>query len=180
MKSVLRLFVPLFVLVAAFSTSAYADSFTFSYVGSGITANGVLQTNSLVSGSYLITGLTGTRNGSAMTLLTPFAFAGNDNLVFPGTPSLDFAGFSYSAGGTNYNVYYNTPPCCNGAVDYYETTVSGSLGTQIRFSIASVPEASSLTLLASGLGLIGFVCVMRLRTSLRSESRRSSGTTISS
>jgi hypothetical protein len=173
MKSILRLIVPLLVLVAVFSTSAYADSFTFSYTGSGITASGILQTDSLVSGSYLITGLTGTRNGSAMTLLAPNAFAANDNLIFQSEPRLDFAGFSYVAGGTNYNVYYNTPPCCNGAVDYYETTVSGNLGQQIRFSMSAVPEASSLALLASGLGLIGFVGVMRFRKTLRSESRRS-------
>jgi hypothetical protein len=150
----LTCFVVLIFLVCG-ATSALADSFSFSYTGSGVTASGTFTTNSLSGGSYLITAITGTRNGQSMTLLAPLAFDGNDNLLFPTSPLLDFNGFSFAAGGVNYNVYFNSFACCGGTTTYYETSTPGVLGTQVNFS-ASVPEPSTFVLLVSGLAAIGW------------------------
>jgi PEP-CTERM motif-containing protein len=137
------------------ATSAFADSFSFSYTGSGVTASGTFTTNSLSGGSYLITAITGTRNGQSMTLLAPLAFDGNDNLLFPTSPVLNFK-FSFTAGGVNYNVYFNSFACCGGTTTYYETSTPGVLGTQINFSASAVPEPSAFVLLISGLAAIGW------------------------
>jgi hypothetical protein len=59
--SVLFMFASVALLL--FATGAYADTFNFSFSGSGIAASGVFTTAPEVSGTFLITGLTGTRNG---------------------------------------------------------------------------------------------------------------------
>jgi hypothetical protein len=135
--------------------SSFADSFSFSYTGSGVTASGMFTTNPLSGGSYLITAITGNRNGQSMTLLPLNFFDGNDNRLFPGSPTLDFSGFSFTAGGVNYNVYFNSFACCGGTTAYYETSTETVLGTQISFA-SSVPEPSSFVLLVSGLVAIGW------------------------
>jgi len=142
-------------VVVGATTSAFADSFSFSYIGTGVTATGTFTTNTLLGGSYLITNITGTRNGDAMTLIGPLGFDGNDNLLYPTSPLLDFAGFSFEAAGIDHNVYFNSPGCCGGAVTYYETATPGILGTQISFSVAAVPEPSALVLLVTGIVAIG-------------------------
>ena len=150
----------LFALLAMIAaTSAYADSFDFSYGASGIAATGTFYTDSLLNGSFLITGISGTRNGQVMTLLAPNAFDGNDNLLFPNTPFLDFNGFSFEAGGIDYNVYFNSIACCGGSQSYYETSIPGVLGPQITFSAIQTTEPSSLMLLGSS--ALGVLSVFR-------------------
>jgi hypothetical protein len=89
----------------------------WAYSGSGITANGTFTTADTPNeiGGYLITGITGTRNGVAITGLQPAGtpIPGNepfnvDNLVFLGPgPQLTSGGFGYSmADGTYSNPFY--------------------------------------------------------------------------
>ena len=44
-----------------------ADVFSFSYAGAGVSASLTLTANSIGSGAYTVTGITGTRNGKAIT-----------------------------------------------------------------------------------------------------------------
>lgn len=108
-------------ILTLIGSTASAQTFAFSYTAPGIAASGILNTSALVPavpGESLITGLTGTRNGSAMTLtpgnpdgsvisltigIEPFAW--NDVLYYPGTPALDLYGLQFTSNGTAYNIY---------------------------------------------------------------------------
>ncbi len=161
MKSFTRIGVVLVgaVVLLVCASGAYADSFSFSITGA-YHASGTLTTGPLSGGKYLITGISGIQNGQMITsLITPYGFAGNDNFLYAGSPSLDFPGFSFVANGIDYNVYYDGAPVGGSATAYYETTVSGRLGGLINFSVVSAPEPSTLLLL--GLGLFGLVIVTR-------------------
>ena len=84
----------------------------WSYSGSGVVASGTFTTNDTPDGSgfYLITGITGTRNGETITGLQPVGtpIPGNepyavDNLIRLGTPQLTGDGFGYSTAGGNFS-----------------------------------------------------------------------------
>jgi hypothetical protein len=98
------------VLANAASASATPLMFSFAYTGNGIAGAGILTTtDTLVGGAYTATDIEGLRNTSAISgLFAPGAFLGNDNNVFPVSPSIDFAGVSFAAGGLGYNLYNNS------------------------------------------------------------------------
>src|SRR4026207_747529 len=85
-------------------------NWNWSYSGDGITADGRFITDDTPDalGFYLITSITGTRNGTAITALQPTGtpIPGNepfavDNLVGLDGPQLTHNGFGYAiAGGT--------------------------------------------------------------------------------
>ncbi len=110
-------------------SAASADTFSFSYSGSGTTtisgaysftgAGMFTATEIGTSGKYLINSMTGTANGVPITgLLGTFSFppigdlANDNDLYFPllNNGALDTNGFSFQtgtgAGVTDYNIYY--------------------------------------------------------------------------
>lgn len=93
------------LLVAIGAPKARADSFTFTVTGP-VSGSGTLTTDPLSLGSYLITGISGTFDGSTITgLIAPGAFATNDNLLYPGSPMLDVGGVSFTIlGGVDWNI----------------------------------------------------------------------------
>ena len=135
------------LLMAIGATSATADTFNFSYSSPTDTASGVLTTDpyDLSTNSYSIAGIIGTRDGVNIDSLVPpepslNSFAGNDNLLLAGTPQLDTNGFSYTAGGQLFGVYF-------GGTYYHEVNLSTD--QLVTFSARAVPEPSS------GLGILG-------------------------
>ncbi|MEH2047754.1 PEP-CTERM sorting domain-containing protein [Nostoc sp.] len=99
-------------LVFGTMPAASALSWNWNYSGTGIEANGTFTTNDTPNnlGFYLITGITGTRNGETITGLqragTPIP--GNepfnvDNLISLNTQQLTGDGFGYSTSGGNYS-----------------------------------------------------------------------------
>ena len=152
------------VLMASSPVSAI-QLYNFSYSGTGINATGTLTLGDpgTEPGSFLITGITGERNGVAISsLLDPGTFpvgtnprtgnplTPNDNLFFPEQDiKLTFAGFSFqTVDGNNYNAYYSST-----ASSYKEcnTPTCAAEDPQVTFTSTAVPEpASVLGLLAFG------------------------------
>lgn len=124
----------------------------YSYSGLGVSGSGYLTTSStLNAGAYQITGISGNRGLLPVeTLLAAGTYGASgggvlisDNLLYPGSPSLGFGGFTVSAGTDLYNVYYT-------GGQYYELAgincgasncgQPGHLGTAITFSAALIPS----------------------------------------
>jgi hypothetical protein len=92
--------------------SATADSFDWTYQGTMLNIlGGILDSGSgeLTTTNGVITGLSGTFNGSAIAgLLPPGAFVGNDNLLLipPAPLFITQGGFSFlDSAGTQFNIY---------------------------------------------------------------------------
>ncbi|NMG11852.1 PEP-CTERM sorting domain-containing protein [Brasilonema sp. UFV-L1] len=144
-----------------------AATFNFSYSGVSfldstdtVTATGVLTTDPYdpATNSYLITGITGTRNGQSISsLLSPNSFLDNNNLLFADSSSqLDEFGFAYTVGNQSYNVFNSYQYLELGYIGTYDTGASSTPVNSgypiISFSITpvtSVPEPSSM------LGILG-------------------------
>jgi len=135
------------MLMAIGAAPTTAATFNFAYSSPSDTVSGVLTTAAydLSTNSYLITGITGTRDGVTIDSLVPpepslDSFAGNDNLLLAGTSAPDTNGFSYTAGGGSFDVYF-------GGTSYHEVNLTTD--QIVTFSATSVPEPSF------GLGILG-------------------------
>ena len=95
------------------TTSSYAVTFDFSYTRNGVNAGGLLFATDLGSGIYLLTGISGNRNGLTITGLMDVGATGrnNDNLIYygnvPATTAVDNKGFGYFVGSSSYQVFYS-------------------------------------------------------------------------
>ncbi|MEC4883337.1 MAG: PEP-CTERM sorting domain-containing protein [Scytonema sp. PMC 1070.18] len=137
-----------------------AAVFNFSYSGTSvldfndtITVNGVLTTDDYnpTTNSYLITDITGTRNGSPIdSLLPPNSLLDNNNLLLANSSRLDEFGFAYTIGEQLYNVFYS--------YQHVEIGYNGTFYTGYPlnyFSITPVPEPSSILAILSVSALAG-------------------------
>ncbi|MBV8886182.1 MAG: hypothetical protein JO235_19615 [Chroococcidiopsidaceae cyanobacterium CP_BM_RX_35] len=156
----------------AFAASLAWD---WNYAGSGITANGTFITNDTPdsSGFYLITEITGTRNGDIITGLQPTgtAIPGNepfavDNLISLGSQQLTSNGFGFSTAAGNYvnpffadflspQVYlevFSAPPFISGSLGPQDSELPISFSANLQ--PAAVPEPSPLPGLLAFSGLV--------------------------
>ncbi|GET41407.1 PEP-CTERM sorting domain-containing protein [Microseira wollei] len=151
-------------MVMASSPASAAQLYNFSYSGTGIDATGTLTLGAPGTdpGSFLITGITGERNGVAITSLLPVGSypvgsdpvtgdpaVPNDNLFFPNQDiKLSFAGFSFqTVDGNKYNPYYDAE-----VKSYRECSTTGCAveDPKVTFTSTAVPEPASV------LGLVAF------------------------
>ncbi len=163
-----RLALAAFATTALTTTPASASKlWNWYYSGSGITARGTFATVESPSGngSYLITGITGTRNGKIITgLQAPgTSIPGNepytvDDLVFLGPrPQLTSHGFGFAiSGGTYSNPFYadflpmpkyleffSTPPFTSGAASFDHS----ELPVQFSATPVPIPEPATYALI---------------------------------
>ena len=157
------------VTMAEANASLY---WNWNYAGTGITASGTFVTNDAPDGLgfYLITAITGVRNGETITALQPTgtAIPGNepfavDNLIGLNGPQLTHNGFGYAiAGGTYANPFFadfSTPP---GYLEFFSAPpFNGESGTEdselpITFvaTLQAVPEPDTYALILVGLGML--------------------------
>ena len=140
-----------FAVLALSVQGAYASVvWNFSYTG-GATGSGQFFTGDAGS-PYLVTAVTGTANGAAITGVS--SYAGADNLLFsPATPDfVDFAGISFSTvGGLDWNLFYDGS---NFALRSDENPVGYPDGLHaINLTVTQVPEPATLGLM--GIALVG-------------------------
>jgi hypothetical protein len=169
------------------TTPAIALSWDWSYSGAGITARGTFTTVDTPDGSgfYLVTGISGMRNGEIIIGLQPTgtSIPGNepflvDNLVSLETPQLTKNGFGYAvANGTfsnpffadflqppDYLEFFSAPPFTPGVIGPEDSELP------IRFSatLAPIPEPATWALLLAGLGMLGLIARCRESAGLES------------
>jgi len=154
-------------IAGALPASAASILWDWSFTAQGITASGTFTTNDTpdASGGYLITAITGTRNGKAITGLQPTGtpIPGNepydvDNLVFLApNPQLTKAGFGFSlADGTYSNPFYAdflSPPIY---LEFFSNP-PGSDHTELEIQFSAtprVPEPATFGLVLSGFALL--------------------------
>jgi hypothetical protein len=143
------------------SAAAATLNWDWNYTGAGIAANGTFVTNDTpdLSGFYLITGITGARNGVAITGLQPAGtpIPGNepfivDNLISlnPGQLTGDGFGYSTAAGSfaspffasfltpPGYLEVFSAPPFVFGATNFGPE--DSELPISFSARITNVPE----------------------------------------
>lgn len=177
---------------------AQAAQFKLTYAGAGINFDGVLTTGPLgvnpnfagvpTPDTYLVTGVTGTRNGVPITDVVPLgspdalaweAAGGSfDNLVYQSGPFVDLGGFLYKADGILYNLFYVTATDFPGSSlplpSYSEfalingafvppLSIPDGLGNFVAITATAIPEPVSLLGAVVGLG-IGAAFKRRVRS----------------
>ncbi len=173
MRCSIRLAFAVFAIITLATIPASASTiWNWDFSGSGITASGTFTTvarpNS--NGGYLITAITGTRNGDRITGLQTAgtSIPGNepyvvDNLVFVGPgPQLTSPGFGFSTSGGNFsNAFYAAFLPKPGYLEFFSTppfTAGAGFGHSelpVQFSATpiSTPEPASFALMISTLTL---------------------------
>jgi hypothetical protein len=148
------------VLVAAgTASSAHASllwDFTFGVIGGGDTASGTLTTNSLSSGTYAITGITGTFDGQTITGLAPTGqgpYNISDNLLYPGPGFLDLGGLAFTFSGGGPETIYGAEGCCT----FFDYSTANDASGSANFSASLVPEPASAGVFAMGMAALGLL-----------------------
>ncbi len=154
------------------SHCAYADVFDLSWTGAFGPGSATLTATDLGGGSFEVTALSGTQNGSSISLIAPGAYGSNDNEIFqpPNTNLLDLAGLGFTDGALDYNLFLYTRPgqsdpyteCrsdqtdCQSAPEFDRAGLSVDSLT-ITPETSPVPEPMSVALLATAaLTALGF------------------------
>jgi hypothetical protein len=117
-------------------------AFNYSLPGTGptplaVSASGFFATTDLSGGSYTVTGVWGTWNGVAITgIAPPGGFGGNDNLLFPAAPLVDFNGLGFTVNGAgddgagDVNLFYI-------GTGYTENSASVGVGSDFSITPAT-------------------------------------------
>lgn len=169
----------LVVGLAAFTLLAFSPSpvsatlYNFSYAGDGVSASGTLTTTGPLQpltgpgltglSGYLITAITGTRNGVTITGIESNPnFPGVsvdstgtvyfDNALIVTTYGVDVCGLNYYAGGTTYNLSTLLSPNLGGNLD--TVLPYSGVSTLVTLTITPVPEPT--TMIAGALLLLPF------------------------
>lgn len=160
---------------ACSATSANAAVFVFSFSSSIGSGAGTFTTTTNKPKSNVITALSGTFNGNAMALIAPTKFPTNgynENILYTAAPYLDFSGFSFSSGGTKYNIYFDEDARVYSMCAGKGTACDDMYDVQ-SFSVApqqvAVPEPATWATMIVGMAFAGGI--LRRRTQQKYELR---------
>jgi len=137
--------------ISAFTPVAGSSYFSYAYTGNGVASAGILTASGAAGGPYTVTSILGQRNGVDITgLLAAGVFGSNDNLLDPNEPYVDGAGFSFTAGGSLFNLGNARSAC--GTTSFYGETPTGVCAGLVEVAMnvtqlqLSVPEPGGLLL----------------------------------
>jgi hypothetical protein len=162
--------ITLVIGITAASVPAYASRlWSWSYSGTNITASGTFTTLDTpnAQGGYLITAISGSRNGKTITALqqTGTWIPGNepyavDNLIFPGPgPQLTKNGFGFAiADGTYSNPFYADFLPTPAYLEFYSVPDSGSsTEVPVTFTATPTPEPTTFALMLVALAFCCYI-----------------------
>jgi len=141
--------------IIGFATSASAATYVYTISGSGFSATGTItDDNSAHANPYpcvtcvstpgsLVTAITGTINGQAITGVAPLdASDGNDNLLYSTAPFLDWGDVGFTTATTSYNVFNGNYAGLPG--DFLAVSGGSVYANPVAFSLTvAVPEAAT-------------------------------------
>jgi len=135
--------------------SAQANTWAWSYSGTGVTASGTFTTAGAALVPEDILTFSGLRNGVAITGLVPLDTDPNflyDNQFIAVGDHFSDAGVLYSvAGQDNVNLYFLAGTYTDLVID----AAGNAVETPISFSVSAVPEPATALALLTGLGVLG-------------------------
>jgi len=146
--------------------AAHAEAWTIDYktVQGDSAMIDLITDNTLTNGAYTVTGISGERDGYAITGLS--SYAGSDQMLFAVEPYVDFSGVSFTTTETDstgnavaYNLFTD-----NGYFELASTVdpigfPNNGVAFAPGYSVTDVPEPISITLL--GVGMVGISAVRR-------------------
>jgi hypothetical protein len=175
LRSHIHLCIPVLMLLAALPTQAQEQTFAFNFSLPGHEISGVMVGTDLGNGSYFISDLSGTMDGSALTLLPqtpsgqvfpplPTLFgSGNwiyDDIVYvdPALPLFDVAGLGLQNGATTFTLYGNFFPGSTPGdlyTYYYDDQLLASASALPPLianvsQLTPVPESSTVSMTLAG------------------------------
>ncbi len=165
----------LFIAAAPAHATPVTETFDWTLTGPAASLGGVpfpgsgTITATISAGSDIITGITGTIDGSMIAGLTTFGSSPSpaSQVIFPtGTTFLSTAGIAFdTASGLDVNIFsffpQGTPPSGNA---YGELTSGGfGVGTFSLTPVSATPLPAALPLFATGVGVLGLLGWLRKR-----------------
>jgi hypothetical protein len=137
--------------------------FDLSWTGAYGPGTATLAATSVSGNEYLVTALTGTQDGTSISLLGSGVYGDNDNAIFvPGTPGqLDFPGLAFTDGIFDYNLFlYTLPGNTNTYTECRSNVATTCVGSDVNNGIpvttltitpatSTVPEPATVLLLAT-------------------------------
>jgi hypothetical protein len=153
--------------VAWMSSPAQAGTIAWNYSGdfnnnaaTPDSGGGLLTYSAIGGGEFLVTGISGTFDGAAITSLLTVgsccAPPNNDNLLFlSGGPLLDEGGIAFStSAGADFNLYYGG---INGLMQMASTPYADIATPGAGYGVFAVPEPSTVALFGIGLTSLLFL-----------------------
>lgn len=162
--------------IAAATPAAAVTFYDLNYSTSDATVAAKLTVDDRDPSRLLVTGITGTRNGEAITqLVQAKGFAGNDNIVFNNDPYFTYFGTAFKVGSAYYNVYNGSD--YNGGISQMLECRASNCNTtfaspkivsfSFKASAGAVPEPSTWMMLILGFGAVGYAMRRRQKVAVR-------------
>jgi len=160
------------VSASVFSSTPVFFSFSYSMPGFGrtpldVSASGILTAFQTDVDTYMVTDISGTRNGeNILGIVAPGGFGLNDNVLFGTNPHLTGNGLTYTVNGVGNDGDGNVNVFALG-LEYAE--LSADVGITETFNLtqitppSDIPEPASVTLVCSGIPIVLFLLRRRSR-----------------